>query len=372
MLFLIFWIWVSFAIFVIAFLAFYFSFTRIWSRAASVTQKAVAFIPKVSILIAAFNEANVIQQKIQNLEELHYPKGLLEVFVIDGASTDRTSEFAGNMQAQITYKLTVIKESIRDGKVCSLNRALPLCSGEIVVVTDADTILEREALSNLISNFGDPSIGAVAGCIYPYGSEAKQEEKVYREITNSFRVAESKFYSTFIFGGELYAARRSLIDEFDLLYDDSGTALKILAKGYRTVEDEKVKVFERLPGSQKKLFKIRSRRALYVIGVCFRSLKLIRKANSRTRLIIVLNLLMHVIVPVCSLVVLILLPSVFIQYPLTLLVLILLAALILVPPLRRMASAMYSFLLSQLELLNGLVLYLRRQDITRWDPSRDD
>lgn len=369
---ILFSIWLSFTCFVIGFLGLYYVLTYFWAKLPRSNQASLTALPRVSILIAAYNEAAIIQKKLENIETLAYPKDLLEVFLIDGGSSDQTSEIARDLQARLSYKMNVITETIRDGKVHSLNRALPKCNGEIVVLSDADSVLDHDSLTNIVSNFADPSVGGVTGYKYPYGSESGKTEKVYRDITNKFRIAESKFYSTFIFQGELSAFRRSLVDEFDENHaDDSGTALKVLAKGHRSIEDERAKVYELLPEKGKGVFAMRSRRALNLIGVSLSSLRLFGRGKAKLDVIVLLNFLLHVVVPICSVIVVCLLPVLFIQYPAALLIILFLVLSLAIPSTRRMPTAIYSFLLSQFELLAGLMLYVRGKKLLVWEPSRE-
>jgi biofilm PGA synthesis N-glycosyltransferase PgaC len=367
----LFLIWVVSAVLDFLIIGIYYAFVIYWLRIPREDYQHTTYKPRVSILIAAYNEGAVIRQKLENLDLTTYPKDLLEVYLIDGGSSDETSKIATDIAHSLGYKLNVITESRRDGKVMSLNRGLSLCSGELVVVSDADSFLENDTLERLVSNFGDPSIGAVTGYKYPYALNANASEKVYRDLTNSFRIAESRFRSTFIFQGELAAFRKSLIDEFDTnSVDDSGTALKVLEKGFRTIEDENARVFELLPNDPKGMFQMRSRRALNLIRVCFSSLRLLKKKDSKLSLIIIFNFLLHLVVPFASLIALFLIPILFIRFPLSLILFVILGCLFVVPSTRWTLLAIYSFITSQAELLSGLLLYFKGEKLILWDPKR--
>src|SRR3972149_6140963 len=97
-------------------------------------------IPSVSLLISAYNEEKAIKQKIDNTLSLDYPKKKLEIVVISDASTDKTNDIVLGYQ-DVDVKLFVQPE--RKGKTAGLNQAVPMATGEIIVFTDANTMLRK-------------------------------------------------------------------------------------------------------------------------------------------------------------------------------------------------------------------------------------
>lgn len=99
--------------------------------------KKTDFLPTATIVIPAHNEEAVINEKLDNILSLDYPRDRLQIIVCDDASDDRTVEIIR------TYipKGVELSEGARAGKVGALNRALTLATGQIYVITDADTIL---------------------------------------------------------------------------------------------------------------------------------------------------------------------------------------------------------------------------------------
>ncbi len=367
----VFLLWIGLASFVSIVWTTYLLLVLNWLRIRDGRDLKEHYTPNISILIPAYNESSIIAKKLRNIDFTTYPKELLEVFLIDGASTDDTAGIAERFVPTLGYHLKVVRENIRDGKVFSLNRVLPHCTGEIIVVSDADSLLDADALTRLVLNFSDFSIGAVTGYKYPIMKQPGSTEKVYRDITNTFRIAESRLYATFIFQGELAAFRRSSFDQFAMGCDDSGTAFDILKNGYRAIEDENAKVYEHLPQGKKMLFRVRSRRARCIIDVCFSALRLFRSANSKLKQVILFNFLIHVIIPVAILILIILSPIVFLYYRVLLAFFPMLGVLYIVNSTRTITQTVITFLASQLALLNGLLLYIRGNKMAVWKPARE-
>jgi poly-beta-1,6-N-acetyl-D-glucosamine synthase len=362
------WLWALAVILCI--LGTYLGFVILSLRRPVGIAKNELYRPTISFLIAVFNESEIITRKLLNIEEASYPKNLIEVFVVDGASTDGTPEIAEEMTPRLSYKLNVIREEVRDGKVRSLNRALKKCNGEIIVESDADGIVESDSLPNLVSNFADRSIGAVTGFISPVTSHETATEKVYRDVTNTFRIAESRFSSTFIFHGTFSGFRRSLFSQFDVNCDDSGTALGIIVKGYRAVEDESAIVHELLPSSRRDMFRTRTRRARSVVDVILSATRQFKSLNGSFKLVVLFNFLLHLVVPLLMIPTVILLPVAFYSYPPLLLIFPVLGLFYLFPRTRPLVFASGSYLLSQLALLRGLILYFSREKLIVWTPAR--
>ena len=118
-------------------------------------------LPKISIIIPAFNEGKVIARTIENLIEAYYPKGLKEIIVVDDGSKDNTSEIA---QRYTKQGIKLVKRE-NGGKFAALNTGLAYASGEIIISLDADSLVTRPALVEIIKPFNDPDVSGVAGTL---------------------------------------------------------------------------------------------------------------------------------------------------------------------------------------------------------------
>ena len=116
--------------------------------------------PSVTLLIAAYNEETVIEDKIKNSLAIEYPKDLLQILVVTDGSRDRTPEIA---KRYINYGIEILHEPERRGKMAAINRALPNARGEIVIFSDANNYYQADTILKLIQPFGNPRVGGVTG-----------------------------------------------------------------------------------------------------------------------------------------------------------------------------------------------------------------
>ena len=114
--------------------------------------------PEVTLLIAAYNEQEIVAEKMANCRALEYPASKLRITWITDGSTDRTVELLAAYP-----EVTVLHDPRRGGKTAALNRALGIVRTPLVVFTDANTMLNREAIREIVRAFEDPKVGCVAG-----------------------------------------------------------------------------------------------------------------------------------------------------------------------------------------------------------------
>src|ERR1700754_4044712 len=116
--------------------------------------------PRVSIVIAAYNEERDIEAKLINTLALDYPRDRMEIIVASDCSTDRTDEIVRSFSAQ---GVILRQQPERSGKTAAQKRAVKISSGEILVFSDATTTLEPDAIRRIVRNFADPEVGCVSG-----------------------------------------------------------------------------------------------------------------------------------------------------------------------------------------------------------------
>lgn len=115
-------------------------------------------LPSITVLIAAYNEEKVVEEKMANCRALNYPQGKLQVVWITDGSNDHTNEkLARYPEVKVLYRPQ------RQGKTAALNRAVPLIDTPYIVFTDANTILNTEAILEIVQCFGSEKTGGVAG-----------------------------------------------------------------------------------------------------------------------------------------------------------------------------------------------------------------
>lgn len=126
------------------------------------------FNPKVSIMIPAHNEEKIIERAIETAIETNYPNK--EILVIDDGSTDATYKLALPYHRKNQIKL-IKRETASGSKAGALNYGVLFATGDIVISVDADTMIERNSISEIISPMRDPDISAVAGNVKIFGGE---------------------------------------------------------------------------------------------------------------------------------------------------------------------------------------------------------
>lgn len=192
--------------------------------------------PSVSLLIPAYNEEKVIGAKIENALALDYPPEKLEIVVVSDGSTDRTSEIAARYAE--SGRIRLIAYPFNRGKLAALNDAVPALRGEIVVFSDAASMLRPDALRRLVCCFADPRVGAVSGLYRVHNAGAAElgaQEDFYWKYETFLKRLEAELHSIIGAHGALYAVRRNLypFPSPGIINDDYVIPVRILQKGYR-------------------------------------------------------------------------------------------------------------------------------------------
>jgi cellulose synthase/poly-beta-1,6-N-acetylglucosamine synthase-like glycosyltransferase len=247
---------------------------RLWPR--PVIKRAIH--PRVSFIIAAFNEEKIIASKLENTLALAWPLEELEIIVAADGSNDGTTGIASRYREN---GVTVLHRPEREGKTQALNHAVEEASGEILFFSDANTMYEPSTLALMIRNFADPSVGGVSGrkvVLSEQDREATQGESAYWNYETSLKQAESLFGSIVTADGEIFAMRRSLFDRIPkcIVHDDMYLTLKIVEKGYRVVFEAEATSAEAASHTLHDEFhlKVRYASAGYQIVVAFKQLLL--------------------------------------------------------------------------------------------------
>lgn len=202
--------------------------------------------PTITLIIPCYNENHVIRHKIKNTLLLDYPRHGLEIIAIDSGSTDGTTETLRAICRQRSVKL--IAELQRSGKAQAINRGLQKARGEIVILTDADAFLKKDAIKNLVRNFADPTVGAVVGKYKMQGKSliSRAISFLFSLFKDKVRHYESELDSASYFTGELLAFRRQLVESIDpeVIADDQFILLEVRRKGYRCLTEPASEVTE--------------------------------------------------------------------------------------------------------------------------------
>lgn len=190
-------------------------------------------LPPLTLFIAAYNEEDVVDEKMRNCLQLDYPADKLRILWVTDGSNDRTNERLSRWR-----QATVLHQPERQGKTAALNRGMPFVSTPLVVFTDANTCLNREALKEMVHAFADPRVGCVAGekriSVQSKDNAASGGEGLYWKYESTLKALDARLYSAVGAAGELFAVRRELFEEMpaDTLLDDFILSLRIVMQGH--------------------------------------------------------------------------------------------------------------------------------------------
>ncbi|WP_049968470.1 glycosyltransferase [Haloferax prahovense] len=194
--------------------------------------------PTVSIVLPTYNEASIIEAKLEDILALDYPMEKVEVVVADASDDDTPAVVRDFFAGRDAPELTLLHDDERRGVAPALNEAFAAASNELVFRTDADSKLAPDVLRQAAGNLSDPTIGAVTGQQSEVLGDSEVESD-YRGILTKIQGLESHLDSTFIFHGPCFAFRA---EDFvpiapDSLADDTELALRIRRAGKRVVMD---------------------------------------------------------------------------------------------------------------------------------------
>ena len=231
----------------------FFSFFKCRDKACLVS---TTFEKPISIIIAAYNEESIIEEKIKNTLALDYPKDKMEILIGDDGSSDRTAEIVAKFS-----EVRLIKKERNEGKAAMLNDLCKAAKGEIFLFSDANTMLENSALRNLAAEFENENVGCVCGQLSlkdESGSNLGKTESVYWKAESKLKKLESRFGAVMGSNGALYAIRSELYPKLPThktVMDDFYITAKILMKNYSCVFCEKALAFENTSASKYGEFK---------------------------------------------------------------------------------------------------------------------
>jgi len=197
-------------------------------------------LPKVAVLIAAYNEEEVIVQKIKSVFNSTYPHDKISVYVGSDASVDNTEKLIEDLKNQY-QNLELVKFSGRVGKISIINHLQSLGDESILIMTDANVIFRPDTIFEIIKNFKDERVGLVAANIVKVSSTNEGitvQEKKYLSIENKIKTCESNAFKT-IMGAEggCYAIRDSLFSKVPskFIVDDFYITFQVIMRGKFTL-----------------------------------------------------------------------------------------------------------------------------------------
>jgi cellulose synthase/poly-beta-1,6-N-acetylglucosamine synthase-like glycosyltransferase/peptidoglycan/xylan/chitin deacetylase (PgdA/CDA1 family)/spore germination protein YaaH len=235
-------------------------------RKRQVPEIAGGFLPRVAVLIPAFNEEKVIVRTIRSVMNSDYPH--LRIIVIDDGSSDRTSEVArAAYPDEIAAGMLTVLRIVNGGKAEALNFAVRDLEEEFYVGIDADTVIAADAVSKLVCHFADPRIGAVAG-------NAKVGNRVnlwtrwqaleYITSQNFERRALDLFDVVTVVPGAIGAWRTEAVRQggcypVNTVAEDADLTMNLLEQGYKVIYEDRALAFTEAPATAGGLMRQRFR-----------------------------------------------------------------------------------------------------------------
>jgi len=199
--------------------------------------KKANITPQISIVVSAYNEEKNIGAKLKDITNLGYPKDKMEIVVISDKSSDRTDEI---VQSFSDKGVRLVRLNERSGKIAAFRKVLPQLKGEIIVFSDATSVLYWDTINKLVSSFNDETVGCVGALLLYVNSKDAiigKGEKKYWSYEKRIRDYESRLSSLPSVSGTLYAVRKELypLEMKDYLADDLIVPFNVVKKGFRTV-----------------------------------------------------------------------------------------------------------------------------------------
>ena len=191
--------------------------------------------PTVSFIVAAYNEKDCIREKILNSLDQDYPADKLEFIFITDGSTDTTPQITASFP-----RILALHDPERKGKSAAINRAVNAAHNEILLFSDANTILNREATRHIARHYLDPKVGGIAGekkvlSTTPHAREVGEGEGLYWKYESFLKQQDSAFYSVVGAAGELFSLRTNLYEPLPhhIILDDFVLSLRVAQQGFR-------------------------------------------------------------------------------------------------------------------------------------------
>ena len=202
-------------------------------------------LPEVTLMVCAYNEEDIISEKMSNTHSLDYPADRLHLVWVTDGSTDNTNSILS------TYPdVKIVFSPERRGKSAALKHGIKEVSTEIVMMTDANTMLNPEAIREIVRLMQDPKVGCVSGekkvMAKSDSDKAAQGEGLYWKYESTLKRLDSELYSAMGAAGELCVIRRQLMTDIpdDTLLDDFVISMEIVRMGYKIAYTSKAFAME--------------------------------------------------------------------------------------------------------------------------------
>ena len=223
--------------------------SQLFGRVKVVPAAPERYLPSLSLLIVAHNEEAAIEERLENALMTDYPAEQMEIVVASDGSSDATPSIVRGYQHR---GVRLLEYTQRRGKAAVINRAIRELSGEVVLLSDANTSIDATAARNISRWFHDPAVGVVCGQLLLTSTAAGSNvDNLYWRYENSLKKSEGRLGALLGANGAIYALRRRLfvpvpdstiVDDFviplaaklrsgcEILYDPESLAREEIAR----------------------------------------------------------------------------------------------------------------------------------------------
>lgn len=216
------------------------------SRFSQPGKKDLNWFPSVPLIIAAHNEEDVLQDKLENSLKIDYPRDRLEVIVVSDGTTENTSTIARSFSQEGILLHEIVP---RGGKTRALNLAVNTVSSDILVLSDANTMYQPDALRKLVRHFADSTVGAVSGDVRLVNAADTHafSETIYYHYERWLQGLGSRVCSMIGTDGGMYAISRKLFQRPSdtIILDDFVISMNVARAGYRVVYEPEAVALEK-------------------------------------------------------------------------------------------------------------------------------
>ena len=207
--------------------------------------------PSASLLFCAYNEAAAMPEKLANLSMLKGRHPGLEILGFDDGSSDGT----GDLIAEQGDLVTLVRGPGRSGKAHGMKQLAARARGDVLIFTDANVLLDADAIDNLLARYADSQVGGVLGSLHYIGAEDSATAAVgslYWRIEEKLKDEESRTGNVLGADGSIFSIRRALYPDFpDSVLDDLTVSMAVVFAGKRLVKARDVIARERLVTARK-------------------------------------------------------------------------------------------------------------------------
>lgn len=191
-------------------------------------------LPDVTFMVCAYNEQDVVDMKMENTLQFDYPHDKLHIMWVTDGSTDATNDRLSRYP-----EVEIVFSPERKGKTAALNHGISMVKTDLTIMTDANTMVNAEAVREIVRCFQDPQVACVAGekrvMARNEGQAVAEGEGLYWKYESALKKMDSELYSAMGAAGELNAIRTRFYQPMpeNALLDDFVMSMRMVDKGYR-------------------------------------------------------------------------------------------------------------------------------------------